>query len=233
MRFHRIQLQVAYLAAAGEFFADVLSLPARPGEGSLDIAAGTGRLILREERSPAPVGVHHLAFDIPASTFATHRAWLADRVPLLAAADGTDQFEGPPGWNSSSVYFAGPDRMVLELIARRNRPEPPTATPPQILSVSEVGVAVADVPGAVARLHEAYGLPTFGPTSAEFAPVGDEEGLLILVEAGRAWLPVFDVVAAPLPLDVEVSGIRPGVPVRLNAQATIGTRRVTGDSLTG
>lgn len=222
MQLTRIQIDVGDLTAAGRFFTEVLLLPAAVGKGStLRISVGRSQLVLAERLGPAPAGVHHLAFDVPAATFAAHRDWLSDRVSLLSAADGTTEFEGPPVWNSRSVYFEGPDRMVLELIARRNRTAPPLTATPQLLSVSEVGVAVPDVPSAVATLNDAYGLDTFGEASAEFAPVGDDEGLLIVVAEGRAWLPVFDVVATPIPLHIELSGVRHRGPLSLNPQATL------------
>jgi hypothetical protein len=42
-------------------------------------------------------------------------------------------------------------------------------------------------------------------TSAEFAPVGDEDGLLVLVAVGRPWYPTDAVVAGPLPLTVDLA----------------------------
>ena len=38
---------------------------------------------------------------------------------LLHAPDGQARFALARGWQSESVYFAGPDGAVLELIARR------------------------------------------------------------------------------------------------------------------
>jgi catechol-2,3-dioxygenase len=209
VRIDRVRIAVGGAAGAARFFSEVLELPVEPEGPSQRVTVGRSRLLLSEAPNPAPA-VHHLAFDVPPGAFDEHRAWLAARVPLLADADGATEFEGPPGWNSRSVYFEGPDRMVLELIARRNRAAETTSPTPHLGSVNEVGVAVADVPAAVARLHRAWGLEPFNGTSAEFAPVGDEEGLLILVAPGRPWYPTRDVTAGPLPLTVELAVDGPG-----------------------
>jgi len=105
--------------------------------------------------------------------------------------DEVEVFEGPPGWDSQSVYFDGPEGQVLELIERRGR-ERDSASELTLLSVSEVGVAVPDVAAAIAALGAA-GLDVYqGPYPADFAAVGDAEGMLILAAPGRAWLPTSD-----------------------------------------
>lgn len=118
------------------------------------------------------------------------------------------------------MYFEGPDRMVLELIARRERPRV-TDRVPQLVSVSEVGIAVPSVPAAVARVEQDLGATVLGSASDEFAPVGDHDGLLILVRPGRGWLPVFDVEAQPRPVRVHVLGPTGPRSVRLDDVAEV------------
>jgi len=197
-----VDLTVTDVAAAASFFTDVLELPTRPAGSAVEMAVG--RTVVRLSPAREVPGVHHIAFDIPSSGFGAHRDWLAARVPLLRNAEGASEFEGPPGWNSRSLYFAGPDRMVLELIARRERPRP-TIRVPELVSVSEVGIAVPEVSTAVTVVGDWLGADVLGAASDTFAPVGDHDGLLILVRTGRAWLPVFDEQAQPLPLRVQVS----------------------------
>ncbi|MEH0108797.1 hypothetical protein V6N00_03585 [Tersicoccus sp. MR15.9] len=97
---------------------------------------------------------------------------------------------------------------MLELITRERLPdrigEQPFG-PHHLLGISEVGVAVPDVPAAVRTLAEVAGLTPFaGTESADFAAVGDDHGLLILAETGRAWLPTRDRRAAAAPLSVRL-----------------------------
>ena len=62
-----------------------------------------------------------------------------------------------------------------------------------MLRISEIGLAVPDVPAAVATLQTAFGLPVFGTAAAEFTPLGDHDVLLIMVRPGRAWFPTLTV----------------------------------------
>jgi hypothetical protein len=163
-------------------------------------------------------GAHHLAFTIPTGTFADAKRRVAE-VATVLGADGADEFEGPAGWDSRSVYFEGPDRQLLELIERRELPDgdaAPTAgqgapatgqaapLAPLFVSVSEVGIAVPDVPGAVETLSQ-HGLdPYADPPGPDFAPVGDVDGLLILVSPGRQWFPTLDRAPSSAPVVVDL-----------------------------
>ena len=198
----QVDIEVSDLESATSFFADVLELPVRGERDRSVLTIGSSILILTDGERKA--GVHHLAFDIPPASFAAHRAWLEAKLPLLSSADGTTEFEGPPGWNSRSIYFSGPDKMVVELIARRERPRPATRIP-ELIAISEVGIAVTDPLAAAQAVEAETGSGVFGSSSPEFVPVGDHDGLLILVKDGRAWLPRFDVTAHILPLRISVT----------------------------
>lgn len=215
-----VDLTVADLAVAEMFFADVLELSTeRLTSDSVEVTVG--RSVLRLSEGDRTDGVHHLAFDVPPESYEQHRDWLAAKVPLLQDADGRTEFEGPPVWRSRSVYFPGPDRMVLELIARRARPRPDTPVP-GLVSISEVGVAVTDVAAATRQIGTATGAGVLGTASPEFTPVGDHDGLLILVTHGRGWLPTFDTHAEPLPLRVHLAGAKGRhTTVQLNEVAAI------------
>lgn len=225
MHITAVDLTVSAVNAAAIFFARVLELPVSRLGSVIEVTIGGS--IVRLSEGPVSSGVHHLAIDIPPAGFGSHRDWLAARVPLLHDADGMTEFEGPPGWNSRSVYFEGPDRMVLELIARRERPRT-TRRVPGLLSVSEVGIAVPDVTAAIGAVQDTLGAPVLGNASDEFAPVGDHDGLLILVRQGRAWFPAFDVQAQPLPLLVQVGPGEDGTvgsprSIQLTEMATVTT----------
>jgi catechol-2,3-dioxygenase len=204
VRIDAVRLRVADLVGAERLFGGLLDLPVTRVATELHVQVGRTRLLLTEGRDGTD-GAHHLAFDVPAGVFAAHRDWLAARVPLLANRDGATEFEGPPGWNSRSVYFEGPDRMILELIARRNRSGSAIDAVPGLESISEVGIAVADVPATMAALGREHGLEPYQGVTDEFAPVGDEEGLLILVSEGRPWYPTLTTSAQRLPLTIDVT----------------------------
>jgi len=188
------------------FYGSVLGLPARREDRHVVVTVGSTQLRLGP---PSPGAVDHLAITVPADAFDDARRWLAERVALLSL-DGQDQFEGAPSWDSRSVYFPGPSRCVLEIIARRRLPATGGGEPfgPQhLLCVSEVGVTVPDVPAAVARLRREAGLEVFGEGVGEtFAAVGDDDGLVVLAAEGRAWFPTADLRATASPRSVVATG---------------------------
>jgi hypothetical protein len=73
--------------------------------------------------------------------------------------------------------------------------------PGDLLRVSEVGVAVGDVPTAVRGPERDLGLEVWNEPNEEFTTVGDEEGLLIVVKCGRPWFPTGEA-ARPHPVVV-------------------------------
>jgi catechol-2,3-dioxygenase len=187
MRITQLNLPASDPAASAAFYRDVLHLPVaatqvRIGWSLLDLVPAS-----------AAVGSVHLAFNIPPARFDAACAWLSRRVPLLRDPLGESRFSLGAAWQSQSVYFAGPDGAVLELIARKPLPAHAVAdgefSAAELLCISEVGLPSAQVAAVAAAAQERMGLPPFMPVSDVFAPLGDHEGLLILVDAQRRWFP--------------------------------------------
>jgi catechol 2,3-dioxygenase-like lactoylglutathione lyase family enzyme len=159
----QVELPVSDAVQAARFYGDVLDLPTRTGGGVVEVEVGLSVLLLH----PGPVepGAYHCAITVPEDRFAEAKAWLQERVPLLGR-DGLDEFTLEAPWNSNSLYFAGPDGILLELIARHELPAASSSgrfTSAQMLRISEIGLAVPDVPAAVATLQNAFGLPCSAP----------------------------------------------------------------------
>ncbi len=191
-----IRMKVSDLDAAADFYQQVLQLPVARGEGGAEVTVGTSKLTLR--RGSGGTGSHHLAFTVPADQFGSAKCWLANRVPLLQRA-GVDEFSLPPPWHSRSVYFLGPENVLLELIARHDLPTGGLApfSPANLLCISEIGVAVHDVEAASRAARESFGLDRFDSGGPGFAPLGDHHGLLIVVATGRVWFPTPDLTPSP------------------------------------
>src|SRR5262249_27317150 len=86
-----------------------------------------------------------------------------------------------------------------------------------IVAVTEIGLTCADVPTQVAWLRAELGVEVYvGGASEEFAPVGDEEGLLIVVKQERVWFPDTGKPAVFAPLALTLT------------TPTGGTHRLTG-----
>lgn len=210
MHLNRIVLPVLDVEDVASFYRATLGLPVQIGAGMATVTVGRSELDLCAAKEAA--GAHHLAMTIPRHSFGSARSWLEDRAQLLSR-DGEDEFEGPPSWNSRSLYFDGPEGAVLELIERRDLPPGRSSTfsAEELVCVSEVGIAVPDVEQAAALLRQSAGIETYGePVSPDFAAVGDVHGLLILVRPGRMWLPTTDRQAGITPTTVDAIGPRTG-----------------------
>ena len=219
MRIRDVALTVTGLEEAARFYAEVLELPVVAGPGRVTVAIGSSRLVLTQGDEVA--GVHHLAFGIAPADFALARAWLGRRVEPLVV-DGSEVVVGPDGWDSESLYFVGPEDVVLELIARQADVGVPAGDGevPRPLSISEIGISVPDVADAVRSLTGGLGLPTFPPQGTHFAPVGGHDGLVILVHEDRTWWPTDGLQASRGPVAVQLEAPRAGQ-VSLRASATV------------
>lgn len=212
--------------AAGRWYPQLLGLPMTPADGRVELHAGSSRLLLTP--GPTGPGVHHLAFTVPQIWFGEAVDHLAGRVELIRV-EGRRFFEGPPHWNSSSVYFSAPDGTLLEYIMRRDLPdETLTATAAvgsSVAAISEVGIAVPDVRATYQELGRRLRLEPFGVPSPQFTPVGDQHGLFICVSLDRRWAPQGRQQPGGGPLHVKITtadgagelNLQPGEPVQLNA----------------
>lgn len=210
MRITRIELLAADLDEVERFYGSLLGLSVSRDPDSVSVTIGWSTVVFRA--GSAVPGAIHVAFTIPRNRFAEAKEWLVARVRILSSG-GTDELvlDREP-WHSKSLYFRGPDGIDLEFIARQNLPidssEPFTSA--SLLCVSEVGRAVPDVPAEVERLHRDLGIEPFGDWVDEFAPVGDQEGLFILVNEGRVWFPTTDALAFGEPVEIWVTNEKGG-----------------------
>jgi catechol 2,3-dioxygenase-like lactoylglutathione lyase family enzyme len=132
---------------------------------------------------------HHFAFHV------------ADLEPWKQKLDVGEEHDFSSWGGARAVYFRDPERNVVELIARpQPRPE---------LSLAEAGLPVDDVPAAVEALQRTFELPAYDEWGESFAPLGDDDGLLIVVHAGRGWFPVGEP-AGKAPIEVRIAGVGSG-----------------------
>jgi catechol-2,3-dioxygenase len=184
-------LQTRDITILHDFYRRVLGLTAVQGTGSrLTLQTGRSRLSFQQSDT-AGDGYYHFAFDVPENQFAAAKAWLTARVPLIPDQDGLDQFHSDE-WNSDSIYFYDPAGNILEFIARHNQANSSDYPfgPAGIIAVTEIGLTCADVHATVEWLRREMGIEVYADGEGEqFAPVGDEAGLLIVVRQGRIWFP--------------------------------------------
>ena len=151
-----------------------------------------GSTKLKFIRSEVPRPVYHLAFDIPHNQLNEAYAWLSDKVKILPVT-ADSKIADILLWNAKSIYFYDTNGNLLELICRfdlDNRSEK-IFDASSIISISEIGLVTHDVPALVKTVTEKYNLSVFyrQPAQENFTAVGDDEGLLVLVNENRNWFP--------------------------------------------
>jgi catechol 2,3-dioxygenase-like lactoylglutathione lyase family enzyme len=208
VRIDHVVLPVPDPARTAAFHRDALGLTVHEADASCVVDVGWTRLQLVPDPDARPA-TQHLAITVPGDAGPAALEWVAQRATVL----GDGLVELSPSWDGCSVYFEdAPGGTVLELVARRRLPHRLGAEPfgpEHLLGISEVGVPVTCVPTARERLGRGAGLRPFGGAgSPEFAAVGDDEGLLVLVAPERPWFPTQDRPARPTRLDVTLSGTR-------------------------
>lgn len=202
MRFDRVTLASRDIQAQRRFYGELMGLPTQiDAEGALHVQVGRSELLFRPDESLSPF--YHVAFNIATNQVEAALAWAQQRFPVL-------DFQGElishsTDWNSDGFYFYDADGNIMEMIARHTLPGLGAAafSPAELQCVSEVGIPVPDVPGTVDRFEQALGLPLYDCDRVRFNAMGDEQGLFIVVVAGRHWFPT-DRPAQPLPLVAEV-----------------------------
>jgi hypothetical protein len=135
---------------------------------------------------------------VPGTTTPHHFAFhVADLEPWKQRLEVGEEYDFSSWGGARAVYFRDPDENVVELIAR------PLAR--SELTLAEVGLPVDDVPAAVDALQREFDLPAYHDLNETFAPLGDDDGLLILVRVGRGWFPVGEPAGAA-PIEVRIAG---------------------------
>ena len=172
-------------------------------EDRFTVEAGETRLTFVKP-STAP-GVrppfYHFAFNIPENKIVKALEWQKARTPLLAIPERNQAAGYPPGivaynhWNAHSVFFLDPAGNVVEYIARHDLKNGDSAafSWADILYASEIALVVDDVPATAAKLTEVAAVAPYKSSDDQFAAMGDEYGLLLIMKRGR----VIDFTADP------------------------------------
>lgn len=221
MKIFNVSLTVRDLGQAVRFYRDVLQFPVEVTSSGAEVTVGFSRLSLASWDSFE--GAHHVAFGILPQEFELAHKWLARRVELLTA-EGTEIILGSDEWKSRSLYFFGPEGIVLEFIARdADTTESDLAVDsPRMLSISEVGFGVADVLDTVRALSEELAIPHFYDCSSSFASMGGHDGLLIVVQQDRVWFPTASSRPAQGSLHIELGSEAQQSRLHVSSTITIG-----------
>lgn len=205
MIFEEVKLYTARLEDIKHFYIHTLGLNmAEESEHSFTLQIGLTKMIfMRSEADQNPF--YHLAWMIPTNRFQEAKAWAAARV-RLSRHEGDDETYST-SWNSNSLYFEDPVGNIMELIAHHsvhNESDRPFSEK-DLLQVCEVGLVTEDVLSAVDELEQ-MGLKRWRAISDTFAPIGDVNGLFIVVRKERTWF-FSEQKANIYPLEVSIRDV--------------------------
>lgn len=184
-----LRLQSAKIDLLQHFYGHDLGLPTKRNGGELTIIAGSTRIIFESVDSDRSDPFYHVAFNIPENKLKHALQWQKQRTELVRR--GTSEVIHFAKWNADSIFFRDPAGNLLEYIARHNLNNASEGdfSTTDILYASEIGLVVDDVPGTVAAAKKHLHMDIYRDNSANFASIGDEHALLIVVKRGRKWFP--------------------------------------------
>jgi len=196
------------------FYTGTLGFPLlREATDSFTLGAGAAKLTFQRAPAGDTPHIQHIAFNIPPHQFEQALDWTEARVSLLRHEGKRFVDFSRTTWRARSVYFEDAAGNVLEFIARERTPAPDAPaqfSAASVLTIGEIGLAAAHPPALTMPLRQELGLPVFdGDPHGTFCALGDDNGLLLVVEQGRAWLPTENRTAVVKPVAVKVAGDHP------------------------
>ncbi|GAB3292192.1 hypothetical protein GCM10027511_05110 [Hymenobacter humi] len=191
MRITDLHLLTSDLAGTEAFYTQQLELPLV--ESTPDgISFRVGQSTLHFRAAPAAQQpFYHIAFAIALQQVDAAHAWMATRAEILPyAADAP--IADFPNWRARAFYFHDNNGNILECIGRATVPASQGVfSAASLHGLCEVGLALPDVAHDCEEIAATYQVPFYarGPRLADFAALGDDEGLFIASAVGRGWLP--------------------------------------------
>lgn len=205
MIIEEVRLYTAHMKEMRHFYENVLGLPAVTiTSDSFSLQIGWTRMVFVE--SPAAYEpFYHFAWMIPSNLFREAKAWISERT-TLNVHEGRDETYSV-NWNSHSLYFEDPSGNILELIAHHTvlNESDHAFGAGDLVSVCEIGLVSEDVSQSVLELGR-QGLEPWRDWSDTFAPIGDVNGLFIVVKKERIWF-FSDKPAQIFPMTVTIRGV--------------------------
>jgi catechol 2,3-dioxygenase-like lactoylglutathione lyase family enzyme len=194
-RIRRLELaSSAPVAEMKEFYHQVLGLRVSDEKADrLTVAAGGTPITFVTSTADDGKPFYHFAFNIPENKIVAAHGWQKKRTPLLPIPKTLRDPKYPDDvvdyshWNAHSIFFFDPAGNVVEYIARHDlkNAAPGEFGSADILYASEIAFVVDDVAATAAKLKEVAGVASYKGASDQFAAVGDERGLLLVMKRGR------------------------------------------------
>ncbi|HEU4471042.1 MAG TPA: hypothetical protein VFR58_08165 [Flavisolibacter sp.] len=191
MHIRELHLLTDNIEQTRAFYAGLLGLQlAEESESQLVFRLPYSLLVFQRSNNESPC--YHFAFNIPSGKIEQALSWTRSRTVLLPV-EGENPVADFRNWNAKAIYFLDNNSNIVELIARDdlNNGDDAAFSSASLLSISEIGLVVPEVGQACQTIEKVYGIPFFSrqPPLPNFAALGDDNGLLILVSQGRPWYP--------------------------------------------
>jgi catechol-2,3-dioxygenase len=184
------------MAAMRTFYGKTLDLrltDEKPDRFTVEAGESTITFVSSEETVDGRAPFYHFAFNIPENKILKALEWQKARTPMLAIPERNQAPGFPPEvvdyrhWNAHSVFFLDPAGNVVEYIARHdlNNGDSQPFGWSDLLYVSEIGLIVDDVAAAATAIGGVAPLAAYKGGDDNFAAMGDEYGLLLVMKRGR------------------------------------------------
>ncbi|WP_152392406.1 VOC family protein [Paenibacillus guangzhouensis] len=190
MRIKQLKLRTTKLHEMREFYLTFLQMPLlEQTTTSFTVRAGNTMLTF-EQGTEDPF--YHYAFIVNAANFDELLGRIPTFTPLLVDNEGETLFFSGL-WQRSQAYFKDPQGNILEILPSTEM-YPPDQT---WIKVQEIGVVVADINDLITVIQNVKNI--YMNTSDRMAFYGDEEGVFVLVKAGRHWFPTNEpAISSPI-----------------------------------
>lgn len=205
MQLQEIQIYSRDLQGTIRFYHKVLGLKiAEQSPHKISFIAGASILTFYPSATIAPV--YHFAFTLPNNKLKAAFTWAKRRLRLLWITPHR-QIADFSNWNARSFYFQDNNGNILEFIARYSLDNALTGrfSGSSVFSISEFGIVVPDVSRFCNELMNRYAIPVYSrqPPQDHFTVLGNDEGLLIIVQRERPWYPTA-IEAQPFPFRLTI-----------------------------
>jgi len=190
MKIKQVEIFSQNLIETEKFYAEILGfkiLEKTSSTISFDIGNSKLTFIKTEDLKP----VYHFAFNIPNNQLYEAENWISSKVAIIKFEEKS--IIDFPNWNAKSLYFFDNNGNVLEFIARfdlENKSDEAFDNS-NILSISEAAFVTKNVETLAKKLifENDFSFFTKQIQRKDFSVIGDNDGLIILVDSERNWFP--------------------------------------------
>lgn len=206
MKITHLVLLTNQLDTLKAFYSETLQF-ALLEEGHTSFKVQIGDTVLEFNQStPKSKPFYHFAMNIPRDQFPEAKRWVQSLVNLNKHEESDKVYF--TNWDAHALYFTDPAGNIVEFIARNEDSTKLTNTPfnaTSVINISEIGIVSNQVLTLANRLNE-IGIPNAREGNEFFYPLGDVNGLFILVKKHRVWF-FSEKEAVFYPVRLSIKGI--------------------------